>query len=255
MTDDKLAKLESQELAELPSFIDKGDRTGTEDITSSDLRMPRIAIAQGLSPQLLRDNSDYIEGLQMFDMFNDLTQEIYGQGPIPFVAVRREVRRIEFIPREDGGGIKDLDVPPNDARTFWTVDEVTGERVPPAATKFVEFVVLLLKKNAPFPEPIVLSIKDTNKWNRRAAERLTGFIKLPHPKYGNLPIYAKVFTLQSASERNDQGTFGVPVIKQAGLVQEENIYKFAKAFRESLEGKTIVIQREPGDESEVEAEM
>lgn len=254
MANDKLAKREDAALMEeLPDFIDKGDATGTEDITSEDLRMPRLAIAQGLSPQLLRGNSDHIEGLQMFDIFNDLTQENYGQGPIYFIPIKREVRRIEFVPREEGGGIKDLDVPPNDPRTFWTVDDVTGERIPPTATKFVEFVVLISKSNG--VEPIVLSIKDTNKWNRRAAERLTGFIKLPHPKHGVLPIYAKIYSLESKTESNDKGTFGVPVIKQTGLVQDPNIYKFAKSFRKSLEGKVIVIQREPGDETEVEPEM
>jgi len=228
-------------------FIEKGDLSGTEDITADDLRLPRLAFAQGLSEQMQEGNSNYIAELRMAEMFNDLTSEIYGKGPMTFVPVKREVRYIEFAPREDGGGLLDPDVPPGDPRTKWSV--VDGRRVPPAATKFVEFVVLLLKGEDP-PEPIVLSIKDTNKFNRRAAERLTGFIKLRQK-----PIYAGLYTIQSKNEKNDKGTFAVPVIGNAGNLDDKNVpdemwerhkrlYAYAQQFAASLQGKTIHVNRD-----------
>lgn len=226
----------------LPSFIDTADRTGTDDITSEDLRLPRLLIAQGLSSQLVPGGSNYIEGLKLFDLFNDLTGEVYGSGPFQFIVVKRDTRRIEF---DENRNIVDLDVPKYDPRTTWTVSN-DGKRVPPRATEFVEFVILLLLPDRATPEPIVLSIKTTNKWNRRAAERLTGFIKLP--LHGvNAPIFGKLYTVASKPEKNDQGTFGVYVINQAGFVQDERLYLQAKKFRESIEGKTIVVQREPDD--------
>ncbi|KKM78483.1 hypothetical protein LCGC14_1359440, partial [marine sediment metagenome] len=82
-----------------PDFIEVGT-AGTEDITADDLKLPRLAIAQGLSPQMLPDDSAHIEGLKLFELFNDLTDEIYGKGPLTFIVGRRQVKRIEFDPED-----------------------------------------------------------------------------------------------------------------------------------------------------------
>jgi hypothetical protein len=230
-----------------PTALTPGDRTGTDEIDANELRLPRLAVAQGLSPQITPGDAQYIENLKLFDMFNDLTGEVYGRGPLTFVVVRRDTRRIEFIPRTEGGGIADPDVPPNDPRLQWRVQE-DGTRLPPIATAFTEFVILLLRPGMA-PEPVVLSIKNTNKWNRRAADQLTTFIKLR-----NAPIYSglyKIDTLQPA--KNDKGTFGVYVCKNAGFIPLDKpagkaLYEYAKNLHESLSHKTIVITREPGED-------
>jgi len=236
-------------IEERPSWIPEGDTTGT-DMSAEDLRLPRLSIAQGLSPELTPGNSNYIENLKMFQLFNNLTQEIYGMGPIKFIPVRHDIRRIEFKPRSEGGGVIDMDVRPNDPRTQWTTD-AEGKRQAPRATKFNEYVVLLVRDGEDEPEPIVLSIKDTNKENRRAATNLNGYIALP-TKIGSkkykLPIYGKMYTVESGTAKNDKGTYGVPVIKQAGVVHDANLGNRAMAFLKSLEGKNIVVDREPGSD-------
>jgi hypothetical protein len=214
-----------------------GDLSGTEGIGLDEIRLPRLAIAQGLSPQLVPGDSKYIEDLKQGDMFNDLTGEIFGRGPIHFVPVRRDVRYIEFRPRSEGGGVLDLNVPANDPRTQWTSED--GIRVAPAATHFVEFVVLLLRAGEQ-PAPIVLSIKTTNKWNRGAATSLSSFIKLR-----NDAIYGGVYTVQSKPEKNDKGTFGVYVIHNAGKASPI-VREVGKTFHDSLKGKTLVVDRDPG---------
>jgi hypothetical protein len=250
------AELEGS-LSERPAFIATGDTSGTEGINPDDIRLPRLGIAQGLSPQLTPGDSAYIEELKMFQMFNDFTKQVYGNGPLYFIPVRRDVRRIEFIPREEGGGVRDFYVPVIDARNEWTEED--GVRVAPKATKFHEFTVLILKKNeegVTFTEPIVFSIKDTNKFNRRAATDLNGFIKM-HASKGarSVPIYGVIYSVTSKSEKNDNGTFGVPVINQVGYVPTAELFHEAEAFAQSLEGKTIVINREAGDEDAIDAEV
>lgn len=217
------------------------DRTGTEDIGVDEIRLPRLAVAQGLSPQIASENP--VDGLKLYDMFNDLTNEIFGRGPLYFVPCRRDVRYIEFTPREEGGGVVDLDVPANDPRTQWTTEIVEGHKVrhPPAATKFVEFVILLLREGKA-PEPIVLSIKDTNKWNRAAHTTLTSFIKLR-----NDAIYGGIYRVTSRPEKNDSGIFGVYGIENAGRAALP-IRELAKQFHESLAGKQIVVDRGTADE-------
>lgn len=229
-----------------PKSLDH-DLAGTENITAEDVRLPRLAIAQGLSPQITPGDAQYIDGLKLFDMFNDLSGDILGRGPLMFIPIRRDVRRIEFTPRDEGGGIVDLNVPKHDPRMQWTVAE-DGTRTPPVATEFTEFVILLLRKGQA-PEPIVLSIKNTNKWNRRAADQLTTFIKLRQSA-----IYSGLYTVDTLTPaKNDSGTFGVPVIKNAGFIPVDTpagaaLFAFAKNFHQSLEGKTIVVEREAGSD-------
>lgn len=236
---------------ERPKSLDTNDRTGTENIDVNELRLPRLAIAQGLSTQMIPDDSTFIDGLKLFDMFNDLTSEMLGRGPISFVPLQRVQKFRQFAPRvkgqPGGGGVLDLDVPHGDARTLWTKDAETGARIPPLATEFIEFAILLLRSGKA-PEPIMLSIKTTNKFNRRAADQLTTMIMLR-----NAPIYAGLYTVTTKSEKNDQGTFGVFVMKNAGFIpkdtpQGEALYRYAENFAKSLIGRKIVSSVETVDE-------
>jgi hypothetical protein len=237
-----------------PAALDANDRAGTEEIGAKDVRLPRLGIAQGLSYEVTPGDARFIEGLTLFDMFNDLTQEIYGKGPITFVPLQRVVRRMEFAPRSEGGGLVDPDVPVNDPRLrwSWSTEELkaSGARadLPPRATIFVEFIILLLRQGKA-PEPIVMSIKSTNKHNRRASDQLTTFIKLR-----NAAIYAGLYTVDTkVPAKNDKGTFGVPTIKNAGFIPVgtpagDALYAFAKDFHEALKGKVVVVNREPGSD-------
>jgi len=233
---DALMELPTVSMAR-PSFIPH-THEGTEEIDANEIRLPRLAIAQSVSPEMIPDSSSYIEGLKLYDLFNDLTQEIYGRGPITFIPARRDVVRIEFIPRKEGGGVRDFNVPVGDPRNDWSTDPETGERKKPKATKFVEFVIQMFRKGVN-PMPIVLSIKCTNKFASRAADRLTGFIK-----FSDAPIYSGVYTVEAKSEKSDSGPYGVYVIKRAGFVQDKNLLDYMAVFHENLKGKQIVVDRD-----------
>ncbi len=258
MPDNKIAKTDSQSIAALneffqeevaltnerPSFIAEGDRTGTEDIGIDDVRMPRLVIAQGLSPEMTPGDPAHIPGLTMFDMFNSGTKQIYGKGPIYFVVVKRDTRRIEFKPRIEGGGVVDLDVPKGDDRLKW------HGKIPPVATTFTEFVSLLLKADG-VTEPIVISVKHTNKHNTNAAKDLNGFIS-ERGRMRGLPIYSTIYSAESVGVRNDKGTFGVPSFKPVRTLPNTDagrkLYEEAASYALQLTGKNIIIDREPGDE-------
>lgn len=267
-------------IAERRSFIPEGDKTGTESIGADEIRLPRLAIAQGLSHQMIPGDSQYIQGLKMFEMFNDLTGRIYGMGPLQFVPLHRSIRRIEFEPRVKGqptsGGVIDMDVPPNDPRTLWTWStpelKASGAKadLPPRATTFHEFVILLLHADSE-PEMIMLSIAAKNKHNTRAAERLTSFIKQQAMRgKQSAPIYGCVYSVESKSEKFTEGTAGVYVINRVmrlddptqtdeSWTRSAQLFSFAKNVHASLAGKTIVVEREPGaddfDPAAMEAEV
>lgn len=236
-----------------PKSLDTADRAGTEDINREDIRLPRLAIAQGLSPQVTPGDAQFVDGLKLFDMFNDLTGEVYGKGPITFVPIRRSVHRMEYRPRSEGGGLIDANVPANDPRTFGSTGD-NGVWIPPVATTYVDFIVLLLRKGHE-PEPIVLSIRGTNKHNRRASDTLTTLIL-----GRNAAIYAGLYTVDTlVPAKNDKGTFGVPSIKNAGFIPVDTpagqaLYEFAKGLYEGFQGKQIEINREAPTEAAVAEE-
>lgn len=251
VTDDLMIVGDLHGVLERPKSLDRDDLTGTEDIGPEDVRLPRLAIAQGLSNQMLPDDARYIAALHLFDLFNDITEDVYGRGPLTFVPIRRDVRRIEFLPREQGGGVVDMDVPPGDPRLKWTGSAAEGNRQAPAATTFVEFIILMLRPGKA-PEPIVLSIPGRNKFNRRASDNLTTFIKLRHAA-----IYAGLYTVECKSEKNDKGTFGTYVCKNAGFVPKDTVagaklFAYAEQFARSLEGKTVIVSRESDTEFDPE---
>lgn len=244
-----LAKKQEDELAAfteglmgevLPDFVDAGERTEAQELAPDEVRLPRLSIAQALSPQVLENKPEFIEDLRTGDLFNDLTKEIYGRGPVLFAVAAKADRYIEFIPREEGGGIKDMDVKPGDPRTHWRTEN--GERLPPLATKFMEFIAVLLKPSG--PETILLSIKDTNKHSRAAGSALKMMLSRPWPSY------TMVFSLKTISVSNDQGTWFVPVIEAVpGKLQKRDLIDYIRGISEAMKGKKIVANRE-GDEGD-----
>lgn len=217
----------------LPTFIPQGDVSGTEHITKDDLQMPRLSLAQALSPQLDELNPKYIPDLKKGQMFNNLTGEVYEVETLEFIVVRADKPRgIEFAPMDEGGGIVDMDVPLNDPRMQFSGSDK------PIATKFYDYIIMLL----PSTEVVALSLKGTGI---KVAKQLNGLIKLRRA-----PLFAGKYQLAVANQRKGEFNYYIFVIKNAGIVQEEETYLYAKGIFESIKDKQFDIEREAGDDSE-----
>ena len=138
-----------------------------------------------------------------------------------------------------------MDVPFGDPRTKFRKDPNTGKSIPPVATMFYDYVVLLL----PNLEPVALSLKSTGL---KAAKTLNGLIKLR-----NAPLYAGRYTMTVGKETNPKGTYGVFSFDNSDAMDAQasapgwpsrDVYEHAKKAYLSLKGKTIDVQREPGDD-------
>ena len=222
---------------ERPAFVKAGDVRGTEHIGKDDIQLPRLALAQALSPQLNETDAKFIENLRIGQMFNNLTGEVLGKGPLEFTIVRADPPRgVEFFPREEGGGIKDFNVPLTDPRMLFGPN---GER--PVATKFYDFVILLL----PSLTLIALSMKGSGL---KVARQLNSLLKLRA-----LPSFACKFRLATVQEKNSKGTFFNFAVRNDGNVTEE-VYHYAERVFEAIKDKRLDIEREaedePGDTSE-----
>ena len=74
---------------------------GMENVNKNDLILPRLAICQGNNPQRKKANPLYIEGLEDGDLFNTVTNEVYG-NKLQFIPLLKTGSRILFGP--SGGG-------------------------------------------------------------------------------------------------------------------------------------------------------
>lgn len=168
------------DLAPAPDYITKGDRRGIEDIGKADMLMPRLALAQALSPEVTEGDPNRIEGLKVGDLFNSLNGTIYGgRQPVFFQLVRKDKpRAMEFRPIDEGGGVIDPDVPLNDPRLKWGED---GQK--PQATLFRDYLALILPTN----ELIALSFKSSGI---KVAKALNGKVAIR-----NRPIFAGIYAI------------------------------------------------------------
>lgn len=62
---------------------------GSENVTHDDLVVPRIAQAQALSACVKKKDDSYIDGIEVGDMYNNVTRQLYGSEidicPVSFV--------------------------------------------------------------------------------------------------------------------------------------------------------------------------
>lgn len=243
MADDKLAKTGPTGMAR-PDFLKADDHRGTDHIKKDDMQMPRLLLAQGLSPQLDPASPKYIDALKNGQMFNSLTGTVYGKDPIKFYVVRADAPRfVEFNPREAGGGIKDPNVPFGDPRTQFRQDS-DGKTLAPIATKFYDYVLEFAEDGGGLwkqGELIALSLKSTGI---KVAKALNTFIKMK-----NAPCFAGAYSIGVASEKNTKGTFNVYALKDLGFVADEATYKHLGDVFDALKDKDLKLEREDGDTS------
>jgi hypothetical protein len=80
--------------------------TGFEDFTQDDVAVPFLGILQKGSPQVEEDNPKYIKGAKPSMLFNTVSNKLYdGKAGIVVVPVHRIRSFIEWIPKDDGGGL------------------------------------------------------------------------------------------------------------------------------------------------------
>jgi hypothetical protein len=199
---------------ERPEGADEG-LLGNEHIGRADVAMPYLALTQKTSPEIDPTSPRYIEGLQFTDLYNSITRKNYGKGPLHFIILRADPPRwIEFNPIDEGGGVKDMNVPAGDPRTeYWT--DAQGIRQKPLATKFYDFIVLILNglnEKEPLQNIVSFSLKSTGL---KVAMRLNMLIN----QRGAKKIYKGVYTVKSGADSSGQNTYAVYKVDNAGWLK------------------------------------
>jgi len=88
--------------------VDFGDHTGAgmENVGTNDTLIPFLGIIQALSPQVEKGHAKLIQGAEVGDLYNTVTNELIGDGKlVHFVACCKQTKFVEWIKRDNGGGL------------------------------------------------------------------------------------------------------------------------------------------------------
>jgi hypothetical protein len=77
---------------------------GFEEVTPNDVKVPRLAVAQALTPQLEETNPNHIPSLKKGDFFNTVTGDVFGPS-VKIIPLLKFGNRIRFGDMDKGGGI------------------------------------------------------------------------------------------------------------------------------------------------------
>ena len=230
----EIAKVDKNtSLAAAPSFMEKGDRRGLETISKEDMLIPRLSLAQMLSPECTEGDPKAIPGCKAGDFFNSVTKQLYGPGPLFLQIIRKDnPRAMQYKPLDQGGGVLDPNVPLTDDRLKWGEN---GEK--PVATLFRDYLAVI----HPSRELIALSFKSSGI---KVAKQLNGLITLR-----NKPIFAGRYEVTSKTELKPK-PHKVYIIQNADWIGGEGTgtteadYLFGAELWEALKDVDVKIDRD-----------
>jgi len=229
----EIVKHSPQALAEVPEWLRRSDGAppaGLENMDRQDMTLPRLGLAQALSPQLSESDPKYIDGLRPGMFFNTITKESYGKS-VQLVPLLFYKTRILFGAIDDGGGLR-CQSPDNlvgigepggtcikcPFSQFGSARN--GEGKGTACNQFFNYAALIVNDGAVSPEGLlVFSLKSSAL---RVAKDWNALIRIR-----NLDIFAGVYEITSVERKNDVGRWYEPVVNPAGNVTRET-YESAK---------------------------
>lgn len=210
--------------------------TGLADnITSQDLRLPRVALLQPLSPQVQNEGDKYKQGM----FIDTLTQDVLST-PIVFVPVFIFKNVIKWKPRAEGGGMiyKTLTPTPEQLKEC----QFDGSNKP-TADMYINAVCMV----EGFETPLIISFCKTSLKAGQDLITLATFAGC---------AWKYTYTLKAVKQTNSKGIFYVMRVERSILNEHPqeaaDLYEQVKSMviETDYEGATHDTSPEAGDPKE-----
>jgi hypothetical protein len=251
---DELTTISKGEIEQVPEFLqsEKGSQLGLEQVEQGDLLLPRLGICQALSPQRRKTDSSYIEGLVEGQLFNTVTNEIYGEELEVYMLFFFR-NRMKFFPIDEGGGIDCLSangidggrISPDGCSickfSHWGngVTKGEGSNDAPLCTMYANFLAMTVSDL----HPLAISYKSTGL---KISKKFLAEVRL-----SNMPMFAKKYKICSTTMRDGSNEWFEKKIITMGFVKESEIYNRLKEQFESMKDMAVTIK---GDDTSFEGE-
>jgi hypothetical protein len=210
---------------------------GFEDISKGELLVPWLALLQSLSPIVVEEKA------KSGQFLNTATGHLWERETgLLFVPALRKHYWAEWVPRNEGGGFRGHhEGGSREVLTSKKDPERFGRRVLENGNHLVETYYvygLVCNEDGSIDTPIGIAFSSTKiKPYRGWLSKLHMFGK------NKIPLYANLVRITAKLEKNDKGTFYVPVLSPAVdgnlakslLPQSDERYQQAKAFAAQIE--------------------
>lgn len=177
---------------------------GLEEVTSRDVLIPRLSILQGLSPQVNKRDSAYIEGAEVGMIADVGTGEIFPHG-VSFLPVKFVKQFLEWAPRNTNKGL--VNVHHNVAildscqRTEKGQYELPNKNYISETAQFFGFNLTANRRRC-FVPMASSQLKKARKWMTLATELK---LKRADGSEYNPALFYRTYNLSTAEETNAEG--------------------------------------------------
>jgi len=230
---------------------------GLQNLGANDFAIPFLAILQKGSPQVSKQNTKYIKGAEVGDVFNTVSNKIYkmsaaaGDPGLPFIPVGYEKKIVEWRPRDSGGGFVASHREGDPILKKCTRNEKNQHVHPDTGNIFVDtaYHFGLVAEEGGFPECAVISmystqLKKSRNWNTTMRSIMK---RLPNGRIFNPPTYARKYLLFTVGETRDNYDWCGWSITSAGEVTDVELYKMAREFAKQVEVGAVRVSAPPVD--------
>lgn len=219
-----------------PDFLKNNSNRGSEEVGTGDITLPRISIVQDLSPQLKKSKPEYIEGAEVGDMFNTITNELFKDS-VNVVPVYLQKQWIIWKLRKQGGGffgafdseqeaIKELPNLEGNANDYEVVDTDVHYVLLVDGGKIQEAVVSMAKSQK----------KVSRQWNTQI--KMVGGDR-----------FSRVYALGTTDDSNKNGDeYQNYTVKPVGYVTED-VYHQAEEVYEAIRAGARKVKHEDSESS------
>ena len=212
--------------------------SGLENITSSDILIPRLTILQALSPQINSKKPEHIDGAKIGDICDVGTGELFEQ-PLIFLPVHYVKQWLEWAPRSTGKGLVKIHETPD------IIDSCTKDEKNRPTTKdgnliaeTAQFFGLNLSAGGRrcFLPMASTQLKKSRRWLTLAtSEKLAR----PDGTFFTPPLFYRTYNLTTVDESNAEGDWSGWKIERHVPLQEfapewKEYYADAISFRDSI---------------------
>jgi len=212
---------------ELPAYLAKQDPEaggrGSEGVSTDDLVIPRLELAQALSPCINKKKPEYIEGIEIGDLYNNITRENYGPN-VNVVPVLFKKEYLIWKDRDSGDGGFRGAYPDHDLAEMALAELDESEQSLCEIVDTAQQFVMIIHDDGSFEEAVFSMAKSKMKvsknWN--SLIRLNGRDR-----------FSRVYAIASFEDKGNSGEFQNVAVTNAGFPSEA-VYTAAEEVYESI---------------------
>lgn len=233
-----ITKKESADLSmtNRPDFVED---SASQPMDRDEVLLPRIDVAQALSPQIDEESASFIPGLKQGMLFNTASGEILG-NKIKFVSVAYQKEYLLFRDREKGGGFGGSY--PTEEAALAAIEERDDDGWESVLS--LSNLVMVLDDNL---QQVALAYLAGTRTKLKVMRKMN-----THLQMVKAPRYATVFELSTVKEEGAKGMYYNFAVRPLGWLSDLDTYNEARRIASSMKDRRFSGDHTDSDDEKTE---